>query len=100
MLYGHVNVNELERLNKYMGPFYFYMFLIIMSLILMNTFIGIIAASILEIRRKTAENDRGYVCQLYIVAAPLIPQTPCISYVADWCIADWIPLVPLPSSSS
>ena len=66
MLYGHVNVNELERLNKYMGPFYFYMFLIIMSLILMNTFIGIIAASILDVRRKTAENARGYVCQLLL----------------------------------
>ena len=73
MLYGDVDVRELVRADKYMGAFYFYTFLIVMSLVLMNTFIGIISASFFDIRRKTAENRRGYI--YHIVAASLIPQT-------------------------
>eukprot|EP00658_Telonema_sp_P-2_P042155 TRINITY_DN3021_c0_g3_i1.p1 TRINITY_DN3021_c0_g3~~TRINITY_DN3021_c0_g3_i1.p1 ORF type:complete len:639 (-),score=177.31 TRINITY_DN3021_c0_g3_i1:147-2063(-) len=55
MLFGHVKVVELQRINRYIGPLYYYAFLFIMSLVLMNAFIGIIAYSLFE-QRRTLHN--------------------------------------------
>ena len=55
MLFGHVEVKTLQGINKYMGPVYYYFFLFVMTLVLVNCFIGIVAYALFEQKRKTAQ---------------------------------------------
>eukprot|EP00656_Telonema_subtile_P055537 TRINITY_DN8635_c0_g1_i3.p1 TRINITY_DN8635_c0_g1~~TRINITY_DN8635_c0_g1_i3.p1 ORF type:complete len:975 (-),score=212.84 TRINITY_DN8635_c0_g1_i3:92-3016(-) len=90
MLFGHVQVRSLQEINKYMGPIYFYSFLFIMSLILMNAFIGIIAYSLFEEKRKkvvqsTVSGDLGALFHTIKARANATIKGGCRANCKDFC---------------
>ena len=64
-LFGDVNYDQLYSVNRIMGPAYYFLFLLVMTLVIINVFIGIVSSAYDEMS-KTAEYKSMVCVHLYV----------------------------------